>query len=63
MQSRMDQQHDSLRKTLEANTSVLQYLSSWKPQVHSKVEDLQSSVQDLRDKLDDISKARPSTLI
>lgn len=58
MQVTMDQQHDSLQKTIEANTSVVHELSSWKPQVQSKVEDLQASVQDLRDKIEILSMSR-----
>lgn len=36
-----------------ANTSVLQDLLNWEPQVHSKVVDLQSSIQDFYGKLKD----------
>jgi hypothetical protein len=36
MQARMDEQHQAVKKTLEANTAVLQELSGWKPKVRRR---------------------------
>jgi len=36
----MDEQHEAVKKTLEANTAVLPELSGWKPKVQADVEEL-----------------------
>ena len=40
MQARIDDQHDAVKKTLEANTAVLQDLSVWKPKVQADADEL-----------------------
>lgn len=55
MQARIDGQHDAVKKTLEANTMVLQDLSVWKPKVQADVDELQSSVRELCSKVEKLS--------
>lgn len=52
MQARMDMQHETLKKTLDNNASVLLDLSNWKPQVQAEVEELQSGIRGLRTKVE-----------
>lgn len=56
MQARIDQQHYSLKQTLEVNTSVLKDLSAWKPQVQAEVQHLKISIRDLRAKFELLSE-------
>ncbi|CAD6339885.1 unnamed protein product [Miscanthus lutarioriparius] len=55
MQARMDEQHQSMKKALEANTSVLHEPIGWKPKVQADVEELQSSVRELCTKVDHLA--------
>lgn len=55
MQARIDDQHAAVKKTLEANTSVLLELSTWKPKVQADVKELQSSVHNLYEKIEHLS--------
>ncbi|XP_062187935.1 uncharacterized protein LOC133891241 [Phragmites australis] len=41
-----------IQSTLDRNTSAVEALTDWRPQVDSKVNDLQASVEDLRIKVD-----------
>jgi hypothetical protein len=36
----MDHQHETLKKTLDVNTTALMDLSNWKPKVQAEVEEL-----------------------
>ena len=60
MQARMDEQHEAVKKSLEANTIVLQELSGWKPKVQADVEELQISVWNLCTKVDQITVKQES---
>jgi uncharacterized protein YlxW (UPF0749 family) len=44
-----------VKKAPEANTSVLLELSTWKPKVQANVEELQSSVRNLCEKIEHLS--------
>jgi Tfp pilus assembly PilM family ATPase len=54
-QARVDGQHDTVRKTLEANTVGLHDLSVWKPKVQADVEKLQTDIRELSNKLEHLS--------
>lgn len=56
MQARLDSQHESLKKSPDANTSTLQDLLNWKPQVQAEVQDLQTSLKDLWVQVEQISQ-------
>jgi len=60
MQAQMDEQHEAVNKTLEANTAVLQELSGWKPKVQADVEELQISVRNFCAKVDQITVKQES---
>jgi hypothetical protein len=55
MQARINDQHAIVKKALEVNTSVLLELSTWKPKVQANVEELQSSVRNLCEKIKHLS--------
>jgi hypothetical protein len=55
MQAQIDDRHAAVKKALEANTSVLLELSTWKPKVQADVEELQSSVRSLYEKIEHLS--------
>lgn len=55
LQAQMDEKHEVMKKTLEANTSVLQELTGWKPKVQVDVEDIQSCVRDLCTKVNHLA--------
>lgn len=44
-----------MQRSLEANTVAATDLAAWKPQVDSKVVDLQAGLQDIRGKLDQLT--------
>ena len=56
----MDEQHEAVKKMLEANTTILQELSGWKPKVQADVEELQVSVRNLYAKVDQIAVKQES---
>jgi len=43
---------DSIRRALEANTEAVMDFTSWKPQVDTKVDDLKTHLESLRDQVD-----------
>lgn len=61
MQARLDSQHEALKQSLDANTSTLQDLSNWRPQVQAEVHDLQSSIKDLQIKVEKLTSKHEET--
>jgi hypothetical protein len=55
MQARLDDQHATLKQSLDVNTSTLRELSDWKPQVQAEVKVLQSNIASLQAKVDELS--------
>jgi predicted nucleic acid-binding Zn-ribbon protein len=52
IESHLDQQYETLKQSLDMNTSTLRELIDWKPQVQAEVKGLRSSITNLQAKVE-----------